>query len=95
MLLVVVCGVDLPVEIGGDRVLVLLPYTDAVGAGLVARRVIGAIAATRLGTHVAAAVAGVAGVAGGASLSLASLMRAAAGALRDAERGGEPVVVAP
>ena len=25
--------IDLPVEIGGDRVLILLPYTDAIGAG--------------------------------------------------------------
>jgi PleD family two-component response regulator len=81
--------IDLPVEIAGDRVLVLLPYTDAAGATLVAERARAAVEATGL-----AAVAGVAGVAGGAPLSLAALMREAAAALRAAERGPTPVVVA-
>ncbi|MBK9034743.1 MAG: hypothetical protein IPL61_26340 [Myxococcales bacterium] len=87
--------IDLPVEIGGDRVLILLPYTDAIGAALVARRVVAAIAVVQRGKERAAAVAGVAGVLGGAALSLATLMRAAAAALREAERGPAPVVVAP
>ncbi len=87
--------IDLPVEIGGDRVLILLPYTDASGAERVAHRVAAAVAAVRVGAHAGAALVGVAGVAGGAALSLAALMRAAAAALREAERGDAPVVVAP
>ncbi|MEZ4398768.1 MAG: hypothetical protein R3B06_02025 [Kofleriaceae bacterium] len=79
--------IDLPVEIADERVLVLLPYTDAAGAALVAHRVVAAMGAP--------AAAGVAGVAGGAPLALATLMRAAAAALREAVAGGPPVVVAP
>ena len=87
--------IDLPVEIGGERVLILLPYTDAVGAASVARRGVAAIAAVGHGRARVGAVAGVAGVLGGAELSLAALMRAAAAALREAERGDVAVVVAP
>lgn len=86
--------IDLPVEIAGDRVLVLLPYTDAAGAALVARRVIAAVTALGRGPRAMRAMAGVAGVAGGAELQLASLMRSAAAALRRAEQGADPVVVA-
>ena len=87
--------IDLPVEIGGDRVLILLPYTDAVGAASVARRAVAAIATVGRSGARMSALAGVAGGIGGAELSLAALMRSAAAALREAERGDAPVVVAP
>lgn len=86
--------IDLPVEIGGDRVLVLLPYTDAAGAALVAQRMLAALDGVRAGTRAITARVGVAGVAGGASLSLATLLRDATTALRAAERDDAPVVVA-
>jgi PleD family two-component response regulator len=87
--------IDLPVEIGGDRVLILLPYTDAVGAASVARRAVAAIATVGRSGARMSALAGVAGGIGGAELSLAALMRSAAAALREAERGDGAVVVAP
>ena len=87
--------IDLPVEIGGDRVLILLPYTDAVGAASVARRAVAAIATVGRSGARMSALAGVAGGIGGAELSLAALMRSAAAALREAERGDGTVVVAP
>ncbi|MCB9559404.1 MAG: diguanylate cyclase [Kofleriaceae bacterium] len=91
--------IDFPVEIAGDRFLVLLPYTDAAGATAVARRI---LIALRDGKPVRGAgrtwlpdvAIGVAGIAAGAPVSMAELMRHAGEALRQARGRGVELVVA-
>ncbi len=91
--------IDLPVEIADDRFLVLLPYTDADSAALVAQRIVAAVAASAPvrgagHNHVARVIAGVAGVVGGGELSFARLMRDATSALAAAAAEGEDVMIA-
>ncbi len=90
--------IDMPVELVPDRFLVLLPYTDADGAALVAQRIVKAVAAhpplRGNGTEWRTSVtAGVSGVAAGGELSFAKLMRDAGAALRAAEDAGEDVMI--
>ncbi|MCL4224327.1 MAG: GGDEF domain-containing protein [Myxococcales bacterium] len=90
--------IDMPVELPPDRFLVLLPYTDADGAALVAQRIVAAVAAhppvraagADLRAHV---TAGVSGITAGTDVSFARLMRDAGAALRAAEDAGEPVMI--
>lgn len=92
--------IDMPVEIGDDRFLVLLPYTDLAGAEHVARRAIASVAAhppvaaggRAWTTRVAG---GVAGLRAGQPVSFAKLMKDASTALRAAIDQQAPVVVAP
>jgi GGDEF domain-containing protein/xanthosine utilization system XapX-like protein len=91
--------IDYPVEIADDRFLVLLPYTDTIGATLVARRILGAIRdagpvpdAGRAWTP--AVSCGVAGVPPGQPVSMAQLMRDAGEALRSARQRNVDLVVA-
>jgi AmiR/NasT family two-component response regulator len=92
--------IDMPVEIGDDRFLVLLPYTDVAGAEQVARRAIAAVAAhppvvsggRAWRTQVAG---GVAGLRAGQPVSFARLMKDATGALRAAITNHTDLVVAP
>ncbi|MCE9571906.1 MAG: diguanylate cyclase [Deltaproteobacteria bacterium] len=92
--------IDMPVEIGDDRFLVLLPYTDLAGAEHVARRAIAAVAAhppvesggRAWTTRVAG---GVAGLRAGQPVSFAKLMKDASIALRAAIEQQAPLVVAP
>jgi len=90
--------IDLAVELGDARFLVLLPYTDAPGAAQVARRICATARerALRTGgaTWTPALAAGVAGSPGGEALSMAQLMRGAADAMRLALRRRADVVVA-
>ncbi len=90
--------IDMPVELPPDRFLVLLPYTDADNAAMVAQRI---VAAVRKHEPVrgnnqewrASVIAGVSGVAAGGDLSFAKLMRDAGAALRAAEETSEDVMI--
>jgi hypothetical protein len=90
--------IDFPVEIGEDRFLVLLPYTDATGASIVARRIAAAAQDKTLRANGAlwtpALAIGVAGTPAGQAISMAALMRGAADALRASLRRGGDLVVA-
>jgi len=90
--------IDMPVELPPDRFLVLLPYTDADGAAIVALRIVNAVAKHPpvRGNNQdwrAAVTAGVSGVPSGGDLSFAKLMRDASAALRAAEDAGEAVMI--
>jgi diguanylate cyclase (GGDEF)-like protein len=90
--------IDMPVELPPDRFLVLLPYTDADSAALVAQRIVSAVAkhAPVRGNNQdwrATVRAGVSGITGGADVSFAKLMRDASAALRAAEDAGEDVMI--
>jgi diguanylate cyclase (GGDEF)-like protein len=90
--------IDMPVELAPDRFLVLLPYTDADNAALVAQRIVAAVdkhEPVRGNNQAwrASVVAGVSGVAAGGELSFAKLMRDAGAALRAAEDAGEAVMI--
>jgi PleD family two-component response regulator len=90
--------IDMPVELPPDRFLVLLPYTDADGAAVVAQRIVGAVAKHPpvRGNNQdwrASVTAGVSGVASGGELSFAKLMRDASAALLAAEDAGEAVMI--
>jgi two-component system cell cycle response regulator len=90
--------IDMPVELPPDRYLVLLPYTDADGAAIVAQRIVAAVAKhppVRGNNQEwrAAVTAGVSGVTGGGDVSFAKLMRDATAALRAAEDAGESVMI--
>lgn len=90
--------IDMPVELPPDRFLVLLPYTDADGAAIVAQRIVTSVAAhppVRGGSQDwrATVIAGVSGSASGADISFAKLMRDAGAALRAAEDAGEAVMI--
>ena len=92
--------IDLPVEIGDDRFLVLLPYTDVDGAAQVGRRMVAAVAEHEPvvvdgRTWRARVVAGIAGLRAGQPVSFAKLMKDASGALRGARERGLDLVVAP
>ena len=92
--------IDFPVEIGDDRFLVLLPYTEARGATSVARRIIAALrdAAPVRGagrTWIPAVTVGVAGVPAGAPVSMAQLIKAVGDAVKLARTRNVPLVVAP
>jgi GGDEF domain-containing protein len=91
--------IDLPTEIGDDRFLVLLPYTDIDGAAQVGRRMVAAVAGHEPVTSQGRAwrtrvVAGVAGLHAGAPVSFARLMKDASTGLRDARERGLDLVVA-
>lgn len=91
--------IDYPVEIGGERFLVLLPYTDVAGATLVARRILGAVRALEpvrgAGRTWSPAIAiGAAGLAAGGPVSMGALMKQAGDALREALRGKQELIVA-
>lgn len=90
--------IDMPVELAPDRFLVLLPYTDADNAALVAQRIVAAVdkhEPVRGDNQAwrASVVAGVSGVSAGGELSFAKLMRDAGAALRAAEDAGEAVMI--
>lgn len=92
--------IDFPVEIGDDRFLVLLPYTEAKGATQVARRIMATLrdaAPVRGGgrSWSPQVSAGVAGVAAGAPVSMAQLIRAVGDAVKTARTRNVPLVVAP
>ncbi len=90
--------IDMATELDHERFLVLLPYTDVVGAAEVARRI---IAAVNEGDPVTAAgrtfppriVGAVAGAPPGQPLSFARLMRDATHALEQARRDGAELAV--
>jgi diguanylate cyclase (GGDEF)-like protein len=91
--------IDLPTEIGEDRFLVLLPYTDIDGAAQVGRRMVAAVAAHEPITSAGRAwrtrvVAGIAGLRAGQPVSFARLMKDASTGLRDARERGLDLVVA-
>ncbi|HVK76661.1 MAG TPA: GGDEF domain-containing protein [Kofleriaceae bacterium] len=91
--------IDMPVEIAGDRFLLLLPYTDPEAAAQVAQRIVAAVAKAppvraASGPVTARVLAGVSGVASGGELSFARLMRDATTALKAAEAEGEDVMIA-
>lgn len=90
--------IDYPVELGGDRFLVLLPYTDTAGAARVAARIVGRVRDVKAvrsggGAWSPAVNAGVAGVEAGQPISMAQLMRDAGEAVRRARARGVDVVV--
>jgi GGDEF domain-containing protein len=92
--------IDFPVEIGDDRFLVLLPYTDPRGATTVARRIMTTLrdaapvrGAGRSWTPIVSV--GVAGAAAGTPVSMAQLIRAVGDAVRTARTRNVPLVVAP
>jgi len=90
--------IDLPTEIGEDRFLVLLPYTDIDGAAQVGRRLVAAVAAHEPVTSQGRVwrtrvVAGIAGLRAGQPVSFARLMKDASTALRDARERGLDLVV--
>ena len=90
--------IDMPVELPPDRFLVLLPYTDADGAAVVAQRIVAAVAKHPpvRGNNQdwrASVTAGVSGITSGGEVSFAQLMRDASAALRAAEDAGESVMI--
>lgn len=90
--------IDMPVELPPDRFLVLLPYTDADNAALVAQRIVAAVSSHPpvRGNNLewrAKVIAGVSGVKSGGELSFAKLMRDAGAALRAAEDDDEDVMI--
>jgi GGDEF domain-containing protein len=90
--------IDMLTEIGDDRFLVLLPYTDIDGAAQVGRRMVAAVAAhepvpsdgRQWKTRV---VAGISGLRAGQPISFARLMKDAQAGLRDARERGLDLVV--
>lgn len=90
--------IDIPVYVGGERILIVLPHTPLAGAGKVARRVARLI---REGMYhvggelqsVSASI-GVAGLEGTSSATFSDLIRRAQGAMKVArERGGNQVMI--
>jgi len=91
--------IDMLTEIGEDRFLVLLPYTDIDGAAQVGRRMVAAVAASEPVTAQGRpwrtrVVAGIAGLRAGQPVSFARLMKEASNGLREARERGLDLVVA-